>query len=105
MPASPRQIISVPLLAGLFCCIITVGLFALSPTDLMKGLEPDMRERIVLSVFGTRPEAIKMAPLIKTMEKTPGMKSMVCCTGQHRQMLAQVMERFSIRADYDLAVM
>ncbi len=95
----------VPLLAAAFCCIITVGLFALSPAGFMKGREPVMRERIVLSVFGTRPEAIKMAPLIKVMEGTPGLKSMVCCTGQHRQMLAQVMERFAIRADYDLAVM
>ncbi len=64
-----------------------------------------MKDRIVLSVFGTRPEAIKMAPLVKLLSKTPGMKSLVCLTGQHRQMLDQVMERFSIRADYDLNLM
>ncbi len=64
-----------------------------------------MRECIVLSVFGTRPEAIKMAPLVKLLQKTPGIKGLVCLTGQHRQMLDQVMERFSIQADYDLNLM
>ena len=46
-----------------------------------------MRRIKVLSVFGTRPEAIKMAPLIKALEQTPSMKSIVCVTAQHREML------------------
>jgi lipopolysaccharide/colanic/teichoic acid biosynthesis glycosyltransferase len=51
----------------------------------------------VLSIFGTRPEAIKMAPVIKELEKFPGrIKSVVCVTAQHRQMLDQVLEVFSI---------
>jgi UDP-N-acetylglucosamine 2-epimerase (non-hydrolysing) len=64
-----------------------------------------MKECIVLCVFGTRPEAIKMAPLVKLLQKTPGVKGLVCLTAQHRQMLDQVMERFSIQADYDLNLM
>lgn len=60
----------------------------------------------VLSVFGTRPEAIKMAPVIKELEKHPGIfKSIVCVTAQHRQMLDQVLELFEIRPDYDLDIM
>lgn len=60
----------------------------------------------VLSVFGTRPEAIKMAPVVKELEKYPErFKSVVCVTAQHRQMLDQVMELFSIRPDYDLDIM
>lgn len=49
----------------------------------------------VLSVFGTRPEAIKMCPLVKGLDRTPGIESMVCVTAQHRQMLDQVLEAFS----------
>jgi UDP-N-acetylglucosamine 2-epimerase (non-hydrolysing) len=64
-----------------------------------------MKDCIVLSVFGTRPEAIKMAPLVKLLQKTPGVKGLVCLTAQHRQMLDQVMERFAIQADYDLNLM
>lgn len=59
----------------------------------------------ILSVFGTRPEAIKMAPLVKALENEPGIDNLVCVTGQHRQMLDQVMQLFQIRADFDLAVM
>ena len=59
----------------------------------------------ILSVFGTRPEAIKMAPLVKVLELTPGIENLVSVTGQHRQMLDQVMQLFQIRADFDLAVM
>ena len=64
-----------------------------------------MRDMVVLSVFGTRPEAIKMAPLVRLLQKTPGVKGLVCLTGQHRQMLDQVMKRFSLKADYDLNLM
>lgn len=59
----------------------------------------------VLTVFGTRPEAIKMAPLVKRLEEQPGVVSRVCVTAQHRQMLDQVLELFSIRPDHDLNVM
>ena len=59
----------------------------------------------VLSVFGTRPEAIKMAPLVLELAKRPEFVSMCCLTGQHRQMLASVMEIFELKADYDLDIM
>lgn len=60
----------------------------------------------VLSIFGTRPEAIKMAPVIKELEKFPDtLQSRVCVTAQHRQMLDQVLELFAIVPDYDLDIM
>jgi UDP-N-acetylglucosamine 2-epimerase (non-hydrolysing) len=59
----------------------------------------------ILTIFGTRPEAIKMAPLVKQLAHTPGITSVVCTTGQHRTMLEQVMTLFDIRADHDLDVM
>lgn len=59
----------------------------------------------ILTIFGTRPEAIKMAPLVKQLANTPGIESVVCTTGQHRTMLEQVMALFEIRADHDLDVM
>ena len=59
----------------------------------------------VLSIFGTRPEAIKMAPLVKELEKRNEIKSIVCVTAQHREMLDQVLEVFDIKPDYDLNVM
>ncbi len=63
-------------------------------------------ERIkVMSVFGTRPEAIKMAPLVKELEKTPEIESIVCVTAQHREMLDQVLEIFDLHPQYDLNIM
>ena len=59
----------------------------------------------VMSVFGTRPEAIKMCPLVLELQKHPEIESIVCLTGQHRQMLDQVMEVFGVKADYDLNIM
>jgi len=59
----------------------------------------------VLSIFGTRPEAIKMAPLVIAMRREPQIESVVCVTGQHREMLAQVMALFDLQADHDLDVM
>lgn len=59
----------------------------------------------VLTVFGTRPEAIKMAPLVKMIEKSPHLKSLVCVTAQHREMLDQVLETFEIKPDFDLNIM
>lgn len=59
----------------------------------------------VMSVFGTRPEAIKMCPLILELQKNPEIESIVCLTGQHREMLDQVMKIFGITAQYDLNIM
>lgn len=59
----------------------------------------------VMSIFGTRPEAIKMAPLIKELESRKEIKSIVCVTAQHRQMLDQVLETFKIKPNYDLDIM
>jgi len=59
----------------------------------------------ILSVFGTRPEAIKMAPLVLALAEADGIESRVCVTGQHRQMLDDVMSAFSLKADYDLNIM
>ena len=60
----------------------------------------------VMTVFGTRPEAIKMAPLVKELEKHPdSIESIVCVTAQHRQMLDQVLEIFEITPNYDLDIM
>ena len=57
-------------------------------------------------VFGTRPEAIKMAPLVKEFQKHPKeFNTVVCVTGQHRQMLDQVLQLFGITPDYDLNIM
>jgi UDP-N-acetylglucosamine 2-epimerase (non-hydrolysing) len=59
----------------------------------------------ILSVFGTRPEAIKMAPIVRLLGETSSIESRVCVTAQHRQMLDQVLELFKIRPDYDLDLM
>ena len=59
----------------------------------------------VISIFGTRPEAIKMAPLVKELEKRKEIESIVVVTAQHRQMLDSVLETFNIKPDYDLNVM
>lgn len=59
----------------------------------------------VMTVFGTRPEAIKMAPLVKVLEKRENIESIVCVTAQHREMLDQVLEFFEITPDYDLNIM
>jgi len=59
----------------------------------------------VMTVFGTRPEAVKMAPLVKELEKHDSIHSIVCVTAQHRQMLDQVLEIFDVVPDYDLNIM
>jgi UDP-N-acetylglucosamine 2-epimerase (non-hydrolysing) len=59
----------------------------------------------ILSVFGTRPEAVKMAPVVRQLKRTPGVESFVCVTAQHRQMLDQVLNLFDIVPDYDLDLM
>ena len=59
----------------------------------------------ILSVFGTRPEAVKMAPIVRQLKDTAGIESRVCVTAQHRQMLDQVLELFHIQPNYDLDLM
>ena len=59
----------------------------------------------VMSVFGTRPEAIKMCPLIKALEADEGIESVVCVTAQHREMLDSALEFFGVKPDYDLNIM
>lgn len=59
----------------------------------------------ILSVIGTRPEAVKMAPLVRLLGRTHGIESRVCATAQHRQMLDQVLNLFEIQPDYDLNLM
>lgn len=59
----------------------------------------------VMTIFGTRPEAIKMAPLVKELEKRKKIESIVCVTAQHREMLDQVLKVFDIKPDYDLNIM
>lgn len=59
----------------------------------------------IMSVFGTRPEAIKMAPLVKELEKREGVQSLCCVTAQHREMLDSVLEIFRIKPDFDLNIM
>lgn len=59
----------------------------------------------IMLVFGTRPEAIKMCPLVNELKKRKNIEAIVCVTGQHRQMLDQVLEAFSVVPDYDLSIM
>lgn len=58
----------------------------------------------VMMVFGTRPEGIKMAPIVKELEKREGVESIICITAQHREMLDQVLNLFDIKPDYDLNI-
>ena len=64
-----------------------------------------MKKIKVMSIFGTRPEAIKMAPLVKELESRNEIESIVCVTAQHREMLDQVLGTFKIKPDYDLNIM
>ena len=59
----------------------------------------------VMVVFGTRPEAIKMCPLVKELKTRQNLDVTLCVTGQHRQMLDQVLEAFDVHPDYDLSIM
>ena len=59
----------------------------------------------IMLVFGTRPEAIKMCPLVNELKTRKGIETIVCVTGQHRQMLDQVLEAFQVEPDYDLSIM
>ena len=59
----------------------------------------------ILSVFGTRPEAIKMAPVVRALERQAGIESLICVTAQHRSMLDQVIDLFALKVDFDLNLM
>lgn len=59
----------------------------------------------IMLVFGTRPEAIKMCPLVNELKRRENFETVVCVTGQHRQMLDQVLETFEVIPDYDLSIM
>ena len=59
----------------------------------------------ILLVFGTRPEAIKMCPLVNELKTRKAIETIVCVTGQHRQMLDQVLNTFNVIPDYDLSIM
>ena len=59
----------------------------------------------IMAVFGTRPEAIKMCPLVKELKTRKGLETITCVTGQHREMLDQVLEAFDVTPDYDLSIM
>lgn len=72
-------------------------------TDKLNAI--DKKYKTVLLVFGTRPEAIKMCPLVKELKKREGIKTFVAVTGQHRSMLDQVLKAFDITPDYDLSIM
>lgn len=61
--------------------------------------------KTVMLVFGTRPEAIKMCPLVNELKKRPGIRTVVCVSGQHREMLDAVLRAFNVMPDYDLAIM
>lgn len=61
--------------------------------------------KTIMLVFGTRPEAIKMCPLVNELKTRKNIKTVVCVTGQHRQMLDQVLETFQVKPDYDLSIM
>ena len=63
------------------------------------------QKKKILTIFGTRPEAIKMAPLINELKKYEEIESFVCVTAQHRQMLDQVLDVFKIQPDFDLNIM
>jgi UDP-N-acetylglucosamine 2-epimerase (non-hydrolysing) len=65
-------------------------------------MSPKLR---ILSVIGTRPEAVKMAPVVQQLASTPGVESLVCVTAQHREMLDQVLGLFDIKPDFDLDLM
>ena len=64
-----------------------------------------MRRKRILAVFGTRPEAVKMCPVVKELQKRKELETLTAVTGQHREMLDQVLQVFSVKPDYDLSVM
>ncbi len=70
-----------------------------------EGDKTEDRSMKIMSVFGTRPEAIKMCPLIRKMQENEKIESVVCLTGQHKEMLQQVIDIFAVKVDYNLNIM
>ena len=68
-------------------------------------MEKKQMGKKIMLVFGTRPEAIKMCPLVNELKKRKHLQTIVCVTGQHRQMLDQVLDTFNVVPDYDLSIM
>ena len=71
----------------------------------IEGKRLSMKKLRIMSVFGTRPEAIKMCPLVKELASRPEVESLCCVTAQHRQMLDSVLEVFEVKPDWDLDIM
>lgn len=71
--------------------------------EIAQGSDKFMKK--VMLAFGTRPEAIKMCPLVKELKKRKNLETIVCVSGQHRQMLDQVLKAFDVKPDYDLSIM
>src|SRR5690625_4837727 len=65
----------------------------------------DKMNKKIMVVFGTRPEAIKMCPLVKELKTRDNLDTVVCVTGQHREMLDQVLHAFNVEPDYSLSIM
>lgn len=94
---------NLPVMVGLLAFFAMLGLYSLAPAAAASAqLGPAIK---TLCVFGTRPEAIKMAPLAKMLAQDPRFDARVCVTGQHRQMLDQVLQLFEIEPDFDLNIM
>jgi UDP-N-acetylglucosamine 2-epimerase (non-hydrolysing) len=78
---------------------------AVSPTGTNKPLSPSSKKRILV-IFGTRPEAIKLCPVVQALRAlSPEVETLVCATAQHREMLDQVLTVFQVQPDFDLNVM
>lgn len=71
----------------------------------LKKKERENWMKTIMLVFGTRPEAIKMCPLVQELKSRASLRTLVCVTGQHRQMLDQVLHAFAVEPDYDLSIM
>ena len=71
----------------------------------MRATNDEWEIKTIMLVFGTRPESIKMCPLIKELKARAVFRTLVCVTGQHRKMLDQVLETFGVVPDYDLSIM
>lgn len=90
----------------LFIYFIRIGLLGLKLCIKKVLIVLGLKNEKVMLVFGTRPEAIKMAPLVKAFQKeSDKFKTIICVTGQHREMLDQVLAIFEIKPDYDLNIM
>ena len=90
----------------LYSDIICISVFrAVFAEKLPAGRKGCLHLKKVMLVFGTRPEAIKMCPLVNELKKRPSIRTVVCVTGQHRRMLDQVLSTFRVVPDHDLSVM